>query len=51
MYPGGPAATAPGVHAAQWAGDPAVAHLEVEKRRVSICFQEMAEQRGYFSSQ
>lgn len=32
-------AVAPGVHAAQWAGDPAAAHLEVEeKRRVSICF-------------
>lgn len=38
MYPGGPSAVAPGVHAALWAGDPAAAHLEVAKRRVSICF-------------
>lgn len=37
VYPGGPGAVAPGVHAAEWAGDPAAAHLEVEKRRVSIC--------------
>lgn len=38
MYPGGSGAIAPGVHAAEWAGDPAAAHLEVGKRRVSICF-------------
>lgn len=39
MYPGGSSAIAPGVHAAEWAGDPAAAaHLEVERRRVSICF-------------
>ncbi len=39
MYPSGSGCIAPGVHVAEWAGDPAAAaHLEVGKRRVSICF-------------